>query len=560
MKQETAREIPRENAKLHISQLPFSAIPDQTRLFLQYLDDPASLRRFYPNAVASVDQLAGYIPTVLSAYTGDRGALCDALVEINESAGSGKATFANIELLRGSDTVAAVTGQQAGLFTGPLYTIYKALSAIKLAALLKGRGANAVPVFWIASEDHDLDEVSRTSFVGRTGELFQTSFHPHDHLEGLPVGAVKIGPEINAVVADLFTRLPKDHFSSEAHEILASSWRTGEGVGDAFAKALARLLNKFGIIVLDPRNARLKSLSAPIYASAVERSYEIVGGLISRSRELEGEGFHSQVLVEPDYFPLFWHDDNGRRLALRMVGDHLYRAKGSRTEFTMSALEDMVLAEPGRFSPGVMLRPVVQDYLLPTVCYFGGGAEIAYFAQNSEVYRVLDRPVTPVLHRQSFTVVEEKQRLVLEGLGFGLADLLQKKEDRLLSLAEHRLSPATAATFDEVEERINSELDRLDQAVSRIDVTIAANLATRRRKILYHIAALRKKTLLAQVRNDGTAGRHLELIYNALVPNGSLQERSLNVFGFVNKYGLNFIDWLHDSIDLEDKHHRIIGL
>ncbi len=497
---------------------------------------------------------------MLESYVTDRDELCDALTEINSRIGAGEKTRDNINLLRQPETVAVVTGQQAGLFTGPLYAIYKALSAVKMAAELNDKGIKAVPVFWVATEDHDFDEVSETFFIGKGGDLRRTEYRPAGYSEGSPVGRVEIDAEIGQIIEKVFADLPETEFSEDIHELLTESWSPGSTFGYAFAKTLAATLDKYGIVFIDPMNKRIKRLSSPIYAVAVTNADEIVSGVTSRNAELEKEGFHAQVLVEENYFPLFWHNDAGGRMALRKVGDGVYRAKENRREFTLAELEKIAVSDPQRFSPGVMLRPVVQDYLLPTVCYFGGGAEIAYFAQNSEVYRVLNRPVTPVFHRQSFTVLESKHRRVIEKLELEFSQLFDGLEKTLLKLAEENFSPDAAKLFAEVEEKINTELNRLDQSLSQIDPTLTESLAKRRRKIIYHIAALRKKTLLAQGRKDDTLNRQVENLFASLLPNGELQERSINVVSFLNKFGSGFIEWIYEAIDLEDKDHRIVEL
>ncbi|MEO6051323.1 MAG: bacillithiol biosynthesis cysteine-adding enzyme BshC, partial [Pyrinomonadaceae bacterium] len=453
-----------------------------------------------------------------------------------------------------------VTGQQAGLFTGPLYTIYKALSAVKMAEMLNQDGTKAVPVFWTATEDHDFEEVSEAYFIGKTGEMFRSNYLPDGYVKDLPVGDVKIDGEMDRVIREISSQLSETEFSGEMKGLLRSAWSPNTRFGDAFEKTLAAILGRFGIIFIDPMNERIKKLCAPIYVNAIDKTVEIVASVRQRSLELESEGFHAQVLVEEDYFPLFWHDDAGNRKALRKTGARVYGVKGDKREFTLSELSLIAGSEPQRFSPGVVLRPVVQDYLLPTVCYFGGGAEIAYFAQNSEIYRVLNRPVTPVFHRQSFTIVESKHRRVLEKLDLDFSQLFDGVNNTLLSLAEEKLSPDIARLFADVEERINIELNRLDQSVSLIDSTLAENLAKRRRKMLYHIATLRKKTLLAQTRKDNTVSRQIDNLFTALLPNGHLQERLVNVFSFLNKFGLNFINWIYESIDLDDKGHRIVEL
>ena len=560
MKQAIERESRSGDVKSKVSSLAFSEIPLQSRLFIDYQREPLSLTNFYPNAVTSPAGIASFIPTVLTNYPTDRGELCDALVETNENAGAGEKTFANIELLRNADTVAVVTGQQAGLFTGPIYTIYKALSAIKMAELLNERGIKAVPVFWAATEDHDFDEVSSASFIDVSGGLFVTTYSPEAYSMGTPVGSVKIDEGIDATIDALFAAVPHTEFTDELRISLAGSWSDSTFFGDAFLRTLSSILGKFGMVFLDPMNKRLRKLAAPVYAEAVRRSDAIGAGLMARGDELEKRGFHTQVHVETDYFPLFMTDENGRRVALRKAGEEVFRVKGERREFSRGELAELAENEPSRFSPGVMLRPVVQDYLLPTACYFGGGAEIAYFAQNSEVYRVLGRPVTPIFHRQSFTVIEARHRRFLEKFDLDFSGLFDGLEANLLRLANGAIASDTVRLFAETEEKINTALNGLDQSVSRVDSTLADNLAKRRRKIIYHIAAISKKTLLAKARKDETVNRQIDSVFASLLPNGHLQERSINVFSYLNKFGPNFIDWIYDAIDLADKGHGIVNL
>ena len=540
--------------------MPFSDIPHQSRLFLEYLRDPPALKRYYLNAVASYTGVSAFIPEVLANYKTDRHVLCDALTEINSQIGAGEKTFENIKLLREQDTVAVVTGQQAGLFTGPLYTIYKALSVIKMAEWLNANGSKAVPVFWVATEDHDFDEVSHTTFIGNAGELIEANYRSTDYVKNYPVGSIEIDGSITEMIDNIIGKIARTELTDEVRGSIERAWSEGMLFGNAFAKNIAEILAKFGLIVVDPMNHRLKSLAAPIYVEAIEKSDEIVAGIRQKNSELAGDGFHAQVLVEEDYFPFFRHDDEGRRIALRKAGDNIYRAKEERREFGLAELAAIAKGDPQRFSPGVMLRPVVQDYLLPTVCYFGGAAEIAYFAQNSEAYRILERPITPILHRQSFTVVEAKHRRTLEKFELEFSDMFAGFDQTLENIGRKQLSSETAMIFAEAEEKINTELNRLDQNLSQIDPTLAANLATRRRKIIYHIATLKKKACLAEIHKDETLERQVRSAFNVLLPKGELQERVLNVNSFLNKYGPYFIDLIYDAIDLNDKDHRIIGL
>jgi bacillithiol synthase len=551
--QESARELSRGNVQMDITDIPFPQIPHQTRLFLDYISNPLSLKTFYPNVVAKPGQLDDYAARVLSSYSVDRGPVCNALEQINQEAGACERTFENIKKLRDDDCVAVLTGQQVGLFSGPLYTIYKALSAVRLADDLTKQGVKAVPIFWAATEDHDFQEIA-TTFVPNT-----LTYSADPKLAGLPVGSIDLRHDVANVVDDLFEGLRSSEFSTELRSIVEASYVEGTSIGPAFIKLLAQILADRGIIFIDPMDPAVRELSAPLILSAIQNAKSIGESLLDRTRELEKAGYPAQVLIEEDHFPLFWIDEDGKRTALRLHGEN-FRAKGSRLSFSTDELLSVASQDPERLSPSVMLRPVVQDFLLPTVAYLGGAAEVAYFAQNSVVYSCLDRPVTPIFHRQSFTVIEPKMRRSLDKFHLTLTDLFNGREELFLKAAAELDADAMGQLFADAEERINTELNRLDQRISSLDPTVATNLATRRRKIIYHIGALKKKTLLATIRKDETSHRQINELFDILLPNGALQERSLNVLYFLTKYGPQFIDWVYSATDVNNTTHRVLDL
>ena len=223
-----------EQAGLRVETIPFDQIPQHSRLFLDYLRDPLALRRFYPEAVRHHFELSERRDRVLANYQTDRTALCDALERLNRGWEASKETLANIDLLRSADCIAVVSGQQAGLFGGPLYTIYKALSAIKLAECLSQRGIKAAPVFWIATEDHDFEEVASASFIDRDCRLATVSVSTQIHSEGSPVGHAILDDSISGTVDKLMQSLPATEFSDELGQLLREAYRPGQKFGDAF--------------------------------------------------------------------------------------------------------------------------------------------------------------------------------------------------------------------------------------------------------------------------------------------------------------------------------------
>jgi bacillithiol synthase len=549
-----------EESGLRVETIPFEQIPHQTRLFLDYLNDPVALRKFYPSAVRFHHELAQRVPEVLAAYKVDRNRVCDALATMNQRWGAGEATLANIKLLRESDCIAVVSGQQAGLFTGPLYTIYKALSAVKLAGCLQQRETKAVPVFWIASEDHDFAEVAKAELIGRDCQLKSVAVEARLHHEGQPVGQVVLDQSIDAVVDQLFELLPNSEFADDMKALVKQAYQPGRGYADSFATMMTALLGRYGLIFLDPLDPELKQIAAPLYSEAARRAPEIATAIEQRSAELEREGYHAQVLASANSFPLFLHDEQGRRHAVLRTESGKYRAKEIEQEYTAEELAAMAQEKPEQFSPNVTLRAVVQDYLLPTIAYYGGAAEIAYFAQTAEVYRVLERPATPILPRSSLTMIERHTGRVLERYGLTLADFYEGLEPVIKRVVEEHLGAETAKMFSNTDQTINYELDRLRQELETIDPTLASALETGRKKINYQLDGLRTRFVRAQMNRDEAAHRQLQRAFEQLYPHKDLQERHINLSSLLARHGTYVIEWIFNAINIGSNEHQIVYL
>ena len=549
-----------EEAGLRVETVPFNVIPHQTRLFLDYLRDPLALKDFYPSAVRYHHELSSRVPEVLAAHETDREALCDALRASNSAWGAGSETLDNIELLRGQDCLAVVSGQQAGLFTGPLYTIYKAISAIKLAGCLTQRNTKAVPVFWIATEDHDFPEVASAEFISRDCHLENVSAPQSLNREGTPVGLTRLDDSVKDVIRELFERLPQTEFTDELQTLLTDSWSPGRGYGEAFARMMTALLGRYGLILLDPLDPALKKLAAPLYAKAAQRAPEIANAIEARSRELEAAGYHAQVTPSVASFPLFMHDESGARHAMTRTEDGKYRTKDGERTYDIAELTALATQLPERFSPNVTLRAVVQDFLLPTIAYYGGAAEIAYFAQTAEVYRLLERPATPILPRSSLTFIERHTGRVLERYGLKLADLFTGPELVIARVVDEYLGADTAQQFAQAEESFNRELDDLREKLKTLDPTLADALETGRRKINYQLEGLRTRFHRAQMSRDETAQRQLERAFEQLYPHKELQERHINITSLLARHGRYVIDWIYSAVNLGSDEHQVVCL
>jgi bacillithiol synthase len=549
-----------EGAALRIEKLSFDQVPGQSRLFLDYLRDPQSLQQFYPSATRFHYEISNRKEEVLKNYSTNRDLLCDALERLNRSYGVSDTTLDHISQLRDSQTVAVVTGQQVGLFSGPLYTIYKALTAIKLAQCLTQRGTQAVAVFWMATEDHDWDEIASCIFLNTNSTLSKLSLPEGPKRANFPVGTLKLDSSINQVIDQLFETLPQNEFTAGTRELVESSYQPGRTLGEAFGSILTTLLGKYGLIIVDPLDSELKKLMAPAYVRAAELGPVIVESLIKRDKELAEKGYPSQILVSENSFPLFIHKE-GERFPLIKSSADSYRIKSERSsEYKISEIVEMAKSSPEMITPNATLRAAVQDWLLPTIAYVGGPAEIAYSAQISEVYRVLERPVTSVLPRASLTIVDHKTATTLEKYGLKLQDFFTGKEKLYEKLIRETLSKEISSSFDNIEEELGRMLSDLGSELKDVDPTLAASLETSRRKMFYQLSRMRSRFNRAVIQKQEVANNRLERAFNNLYPDRNLQERRLNVVSLLARDGTFVIDWIYDAIDIGSKDHLVVYL
>src|SRR6266403_5229560 len=373
--------------------IPFRRLPHQPKLFVRLIDDYSSVKQFYahPPNMDAVKEVASSL-----RYPAERRReVARILREQNSAFGASAAAMSNLEKLeRGA--VAVVSGQQVGLFGGPAYAIYKALTAIRLAEELSEAGVPAVPIFWMATEDHDLDEVRHVTWFD-SGKLVRFEL-PADSAAGRPVGHVSLGPRIEESVKKAVGLLsgPASETISEA---LEQCYEPGETYGSAFGKLFARLFAEQGLILLDPLDARLHRVAAPLYRRALEDRDVLKEKLLQRAKDLDKAGFDAQVKVTSRSTLLF-RMCKGLRQA---IGVSNGKFQSGDSLWTREELIRSVEAEPQCFSPNALLRPVVQDYLLPTAVSVAGPTESVYLAQAEVIYRHLLGRMPVILPRAAFT-------------------------------------------------------------------------------------------------------------------------------------------------------------
>jgi bacillithiol biosynthesis cysteine-adding enzyme BshC len=477
----------------------------------------------------------------------------------NASWNASSQTFANINRLRGGAS-AIVTGQQVGLFGGPMFAIYKALTAVKLAEEATAAGIDAVPIFWLATSDHDLAEVNHVSIPGSDGILRTLTTSSHS-VAGAPVSEVRLADEILPVVEEAASLLG----DSEATQWLRESYRTGETLGSAFARFFARLFAPWGVIMLDASDADLHRVAAPLYRAAIERAEELAAALLARGEALEKAGYEQQVKVTQSSVLLFILHNGARtpihrRVSESSTSEFAIGAEPEPEKFSSAQLIDRIASEPEIFSPNVLLRPVVQDYLLPTLAFTGGPAEAAYFAQAAVVYETLLGRVTPVVPRFSATLVEPKMQHKLQHYGLAVPDAFHGAEALRRTLAAHALPEDLQAAFGRATKSLEETFAGLKEALAKLDPTLVDASQTGASKVQYQLDRLRERAMAAELRRSEVIARHAEIISTALYPENALQERGVGGIYFVARHGTELLRRIHDIMRTDCHDHQILEL
>ena len=528
--------------------LSFSQIPHTSRLFLDFLENFERVTKFYPLSPRETERLPERRGSV--AYPEDRrSAMADILERQNRAFGAHPEVLKSIQRLR-LGAAAIVSGQQVVLFGGPAYSLYKAVTAIKLAKELERSGTPAVPIFWLATQDHDFAEVSQVSL--RSGGKLRTFAIDPTAVEGTPVGGMVLDAQAAAVAQEAAKFLGSTPI---AHE-LAGCYSAGETLGGAFAKLFAAIFGSSGLILFDPSDEAVARLATPIYQKALEMAPELNRELLARDSELEGAGYHSQVKITNSSTLLFSNTDGVRTAIRRANGDF---AIGQR-KLKLAELKQEIADHPERFSGNALLRPVAQDFLLPTLAYIGGPAEVAYFAQVAVVYEKLLGRLTPILPRLSATLLDARDQRLLKRYKISLLDVLRAGGGLREFLASRSLPPELAERFQQASESMNSSLAGLAESLQKLDPTLADSGKHAFSKIRYQLERLRGRAARARVKRDHELSEQAATLSQSLNPGQELQERVIGGVSFISQIGPELIDRLYDAVEPACTGHQVLTI
>ena len=531
--------------------LAFHQLPHQSKLFLAYLEKFEKVKAFYthPPTIEAVTRVSKK-----HLYPAERRVEVVAILgRQNAALGAGTETTSNLERLA-NGAVAVVAGQQVGLFGGPAYAFYKALTAIQIAEELTQEGIDAVPVFWMATEDHDLEEVRHTSWF-EAGKLIRFEL-PDGNDAGMPVGRISLGAEGQRLAGEAAQLLEKDG-ADLLGQSLSESYKSQETYGSAFGRLFARLFAKQGLILMDPLDAGLHKVAAPLYQHALAERDALNEKLLERGKALERAGFLAQVKVTSKSTLLFYMGDGARQ---PISADNESFQAGDKN-WPRERLVHLTHQEPENFSPNALFRPVVQDYLLPTVAFIGGPAELSYIAQSEVVYKHLLGRMPVMLPRAGFTLVDAKANKLLGKYGLLVEEVWAGSQELLRKMEGASVPKSLSKGFDRDQKQIAKMVERLGKQIEKLDSTLAGTVERTKKGIEFHLEQLRQKAGRALDQRLGVLRSHEQHLESLLNPHKGLQERELCLLPLLARWGAGGLAELQKLCSSKKLgHHFIVSL
>ncbi|MFA5909375.1 MAG: bacillithiol biosynthesis cysteine-adding enzyme BshC [Vicinamibacterales bacterium] len=453
-------------------------------------------------------------------------------------------------------TRVVITGQQAGVFGGPLFTLLKALTAMKLAAKVeREHKVPVVPVFWIDAEDHDWPEVSGCTVLD--AELAPTTIRLAD-LAGaghLPIAKLSLTADITTAIDELAAALPDSEFRAGIIDSLRTAYAPGLGMATAFGKWLEDVLGPHGLVVYDSADPAAKPLARDVFVTEVSQPGNTARLAARAGEALVAKGYHAQATLADGTVSVFHL--NAERLAVRVDGNQAFIGEQA---MSLPQLVDEAREHPEHFSPNVLLRPIVQDTVFPTICYVAGPNELAYLGQLQEVYAHFGVPMPLMYQRATATLADSATLRFLTRYELPLTALRAQDESALNHLLESQLPPTVEQSLTAVSAVIDERMAAVSAAVPQIDPTLEGAVKSTLGKLQHEVHALHNKVIQAAKRRDDTLRRQFQRAQALTFPQGHPQEREVGFVWFLNRYGPALVDRLIDELPLEMGHHWVLTI
>ena len=528
------------------------------RLVCDYCHDFERLRPFFEGSPLDPDAWRQAIKTRQENPV-NHPQIKAAVMEQLTSRRAPDAALASAEKLSNPATVAIVAGQQAGLFGGPLFTLLKGLTAIAVAREVSVKyTVQAVPVFWVHAEDHDLAEISNCSVLTSDFE-FETITIPHDSSSSQPASAVRLNDSIVSTLNRLRELLPNTEFSNSVFNQLSNAYKPGRGIVDAFALWMDTLLGPHGLVVFDASDTAVKSIARPLFQQEIDTVGETSRLATESGSDLIAKGYHAQVTPSQNSTALFYLSDS--RQAIRLNANERTPERTFDIDGEILSLQQInvqLANNPDAFSPNVLLRPIVQDKIFPTIATIVGPSELAYFGQLRQVYNHFDIPMPIIYPRASATIMDQGTLRFMERYDVSF-EMLQAQDDGVLNrLLSNLLPDEVDKTIEETKQAITDHLAAVSVGVAKVDPTLVGAVETTKDRMDRDLKKLGGKIIQAAKRRDETLQRQFRRARSQSFPNGDPQERAINCIYFLNRYGLQMVDHVIKQLPLKIGQHGLI--
>ncbi len=539
--------------------LNFADIPDQQNLFLDYVYEFENVRKFYNKNFRDEESYESHFKDLADYSRPHRAKVAIIIKKQYGSYKASKQTLTNIDALNKNNTIAIVTGQQLGVFGGPLYTIYKTTTAIKLCSLLKEKyhQFNFVPIFWLEGDDHDYDEVRSFGLIDADNQPVKISYDdgkPPEFNRG-SIADIEIEPSIEEVFKKINENLRQTEFTNDILGKLKHSYKSGVTFAEAFRSLMFEIFDSYGLVIFNPQDIEIKKLLKPLFKNEIENYSENSSLVVRRSAEVE-EHYHAQVKIKP--INLFAHIEGGRYSI--EPGENDFRLKGKRIRYALEELLNSIETSPENFSANVMLRPICQDYLLPTGFYIGGPSEISYFAQVIPLYEKFGINQPFIYPRSAATIIEKNLDEIISKYNLDFSDLMIDEKDLIEKVLSSISSFDLPTLFSKTNNDISSVMKELETKLEELDPTLTDLSEKTLQRMLQGLEQLKGKAEKAESRKFDSSIRQIKKARSIIYPNDNLQERELNFFYFVNKYGWDILKWIINELSINKFEHQIIKM
>ncbi|AMY11139.1 bacillithiol biosynthesis cysteine-adding enzyme BshC [Luteitalea pratensis] len=526
-----------------------------SRLSLDYTYQHEKLARYYAGDPANPDAWRDVI-TRVQAHPRDRAAMVailEAQLAARQAPEQARAAAAKLADPR---TVAIVTGQQAGLFGGPLYTLMKGLTAARLAADIEAQyGVPCVTVFWNHAEDHDWEEVASAWILDDDLQAHRLTVAGIEGDGHVPVGQVRLTEDITRVLAELDTLLPQTEFTAATVAQLRRCYAPGTGMADAFGQLLDVLLGPLGVVVFDGSDPAAKPLASTIFQRVLAHPGHTRHLASDTGQALVADGYHAQVVTQPDATALFSMVEGRSPIKYRdeqlLVGE---------TPVDAATLRADAAAHPERFSPNVLLRAVVQDTLLPTIAYVAGPSELAYLGQLKNVYAFHETPMPLIVQRATGTILDSASLRFLARTSLELQSLQAQDEHALNQWLEAQLPPTLEQALHDLEHTLDERMAALLAAVPALDPTLDGAVKSSQGRLAHEVRGLHAKVISAAKRRNETLRRQFAHAQHLAFPGGHPQERVLCLAWYMNRFGPALVPRLYECLPIEGGKHWLLQI